>query len=130
MLPTDGICKVYFTSNDYYRLLTLEKILKERWKDRINVSFSLTTCLEVMAKDISKGYALNQVVKLLGYNLKDCISFGDGMNDKEMLEMTGKGCIMSNAHQRLKNKLPLLEIIGSNEDEAVPHYLYTMYFNK
>ncbi len=49
------------------------------------------------------------------------------MNDKEMLNMAGKGCIMSNAHQRLKDLLPELEVIGSNADNAVPDYLRKLY---
>ncbi|URJ26237.1 sugar/pyridoxal phosphate phosphatase YigL [Blochmannia endosymbiont of Camponotus modoc] len=129
-LPLDGICKVYFTSNNYTRLLSLEKKLHARWNNRINISFSLPTCLEVMPEGVSKGHALEQVVKLLGCQLKDCISFGDGMNDQEMLKMAGKGCIMSNAQQRLKDTLPFLEIIGSNKDDAVPHYLQCIYHNK
>ena len=43
---------------------------------------------------------------MLGYTLSDCIAFGDGMNDAEMLSMAGKGCIMANAHQRLKDLHP------------------------
>jgi hypothetical protein len=35
------------------------------------------------------------------------------MNDAEMLSMAGKGCIMQNAHQRLKDLHPELEVIGS-----------------
>jgi hydroxymethylpyrimidine pyrophosphatase-like HAD family hydrolase len=27
----------------------------------------------------------------MGFELKDCIAFGDGMNDAEMLSMAGKG---------------------------------------
>lgn len=130
MLPTDGICKVYFTCDDYQRLLKLEKVLNDCWGDRVNVSFSLPVCLEVMAGGVSKGHALRQVASLLGYQLKDCISFGDGMNDQEMLEMAGKGCIMQNAQQRLKDKLSALEIIGSNEEEAVSIYLRAMYLGK
>ncbi|URJ29838.1 sugar/pyridoxal phosphate phosphatase YigL [Blochmannia endosymbiont of Camponotus sp.] len=129
-LPLDKICKVYFTSNNYQRLLSLEKELNTRWSHYVNISFSLPTCLEVMPGGVSKGHALAKVVKLLGYQLKDCISFGDGMNDQEMLSMTGKGCIMSNAQQRLKDTLPLLEIIGSNKNDAVPHYLKRLYLNK
>ena len=30
---------------------------------------------------------------------------------------------MANAHQRLKDLHPELEVIGSNADDAVPHYL-------
>ncbi|WP_406706065.1 sugar/pyridoxal phosphate phosphatase YigL [Sodalis sp.] len=129
-LPTDGICKVYFTCDDHQRLLVLEEALNARWGDRVNVSFSLPVCLEVMAGGVSKGHALRQVAGLLGYQLKDCISFGDGMNDQEMLAMAGKGCIMQNAQQRLKDTLPTLDVIGSNEDDAVSRYLRTMYLGE
>jgi len=80
-----------------------------------------------MAGGVSKGHALDQVAKTLGYSLLDAISFGDGMNDKEMLTMAGKGCIMSNSHQRLKDLLPELEVIGTNADEAVARWLRKMY---
>ena len=71
----------------------------------------------------SASSALEAVSKAMGYQLKDCIAFGDGMNDKEMLSMAGKGCVMGNAHQRLKDLLPQLEVIGTNAQDAVPHYL-------
>lgn len=123
------ISKVYFSSNNYKKLLFLEKELNMRWGCRVNVSFSLPTCLEISPGGVSKGHALQQVACFLGYELRDCISFGDGMNDQEMLSMTGKGCIMYNAQQRLKDMLPSLEIIGSNKNEAVPHYLKNLYFS-
>lgn len=124
------INKIYFTSNNYQKLFFLEKELNTRWGKYVSISFSCLTCLEVVSGGISKGYALKYIANLLNYELKDCISFGDGMNDKEMLEMTGKGCIMYNAQQRLKDALPYLEIIGSNQNEAVPRYLNYMYFIK
>ncbi|MGU0161929.1 HAD-IIB family hydrolase [Escherichia coli] len=82
-----------------------------RWSRRLTLvgaiastsSFSTLTCLEVMAGSVSKGHALEAVAKKLGYSLKDCIAFGDGMNDAEMLSMAGKGWIMGSAHQRLKD---------------------------
>eukprot|EP01083_Nonionella_stella_P035863 97809_1 len=37
--------------------------------------------LEVESGGVSKGHALEAVAKKLGYSLKDCIAFGDGMND-------------------------------------------------
>jgi len=61
--------------------------------------------------------------------LQDSIAFGDGMNDFEMLSVVGKGCIMQNASSELKSSLPNLEIIGSNADEAVPHYLNKLFFD-
>ncbi len=127
LLETDGVSKVFFTCDDHDKLLPLEQAINARWGDRVNVSFSTLTCLEVMAGGVSKGHALEAVAKAMGYSLKDCISFGDGMNDAEMLSMAGKGCIMGNAHQRLKDLLPELEVIGTNADNAVPHYLRKMF---
>jgi hydroxymethylpyrimidine pyrophosphatase-like HAD family hydrolase len=63
----------------------------------------------------------------MGYDLKACIAFGDGMNDAEMLSMAGKGCIMANAHQRLKDLYPELQVIGDNAEDAVPRYLRKLY---
>lgn len=82
-----------------------------------------------MAGGVSKGHALESVAKQLGFTLKDCIAFGDGMNDVEMLSMAGKGCIMANAHQRLKDTLPELEVIGSNAEDAVPATLRKLYLS-
>ncbi|NIF24525.1 MULTISPECIES: sugar/pyridoxal phosphate phosphatase YigL [Pantoea] len=127
MLPTDGISKVFFTSDNHESLIPLEQAIEARWGDRVNVSFSLPTCLEVMAGGVSKGHALEAVAKKLNYTLADCIAFGDGMNDVEMLNMAGKGCIMRNAHQRLKDTLPALEVIGSNAEDAVPHTLRKLF---
>ncbi|PRD13053.1 sugar/pyridoxal phosphate phosphatase YigL [Pantoea coffeiphila] len=126
-LPTDGISKVFFTCNEPELLVPLELALIARWGDRVNVSFSLPTCLEVMAGGVSKGHALDAVSQSLGSSLKECIAFGDGMNDKEMLSMAGKGYIMENAHQRLKDLLPELEVIGSNAEQAVSKTLRTLF---
>lgn len=122
-----GMAKVYYTAPTHEMLLPLEKMLNARYKDAINVSFSSMNCLEIMAGSVSKGHALQHVLPLLGYQMKDCIAFGDGMNDAEMLSSVGKGCIMQNASDRLKNQLPHLEVIGANTDEAVPHYLQQLY---
>lgn len=126
-LPGSGISKIFFVSDEHEKLLPLEQAIVARWGDRVNVSFSLPGCLEIMAGGVSKGHALEAVAKLLGHSIQECIAFGDGMNDKEMLSMVGKGCIMHNAAQRLKHLLPELEIIGSNRDEAVTDYLNKLF---
>ncbi|AKJ40850.1 sugar/pyridoxal phosphate phosphatase YigL [Pragia fontium] len=126
-MATDGICKVFYTCTDHQKLLRLEEKINARWGNQVHVTFSLDYCLEVMGAGVSKGRALQDVSGILGYGLKDCITFGDGMNDVEMLSMAGKGCIMQNASPRLKKTLPELEVIGSNVDDAVMHYLRKMY---
>lgn len=128
----DDVAKVYFTTTDdalYPHLVELKNRLEAKYGSQISVTFSTLNCLEVMGNQVSKGYALQAVVERLGFTLQDSIAFGDGMNDLEMLSMAGKGCLMQNASTELKAKLPELEVIGSNADEAVPHYLSKLFFN-
>ncbi len=127
---TDDIAKIYFTTtNDdlHAHLLSIKRKLRATYGDKISIAFSTPNCLEVMAQNVSKGSALKNVVEKLGFTLQDCIAFGDGMNDYEMLQRVGKGCIMKNASPDLCALLTDLEVIGSNAEEAVPNYLCDLY---
>lgn len=129
---TDDIAKIYFTITDdslHPHLAELKNKLATLYGNEISMAFSTLDCLEVMGANVSKGSALAAVVKNLGYTLQDTIAFGDGMNDLEMLSMAGKGCIMQNGIAELKQCLPQIEVIGSNADDAVPHYLDNLFFN-
>ncbi|GLT19024.1 hydrolase [Vibrio zhanjiangensis] len=128
--PSDGIAKIFFTdpNKDHDHLVTFEQQLNERFAGKLNVAFSTPWCLEVMAADVSKGEALNVIAKSLGLTLENCIAFGDGMNDVEMLSMAGKGLIMETAHDKVKQALPNNEVIGSHANDAVAHYLHTHLF--
>ena len=121
-LDKQGINKIFYTG-EHPDLVELENRLLTYFGDRLSIAFSTPTCLEAMQKGVNKGNAVKAVLELNGYRLQDAIAFGDGMNDKEMLSMAGKGCVMGNAHQRLKDLLPQLEVIGTNAQDAVPHYL-------
>ncbi|CAL4317941.1 Pyridoxal phosphate phosphatase YigL [Buchnera aphidicola (Eriosoma grossulariae)] len=121
----DKVNKIFFTSNNIKKLKLLEQEILEIWsnKKNINIFFSFPECLEIVPCGVSKGSALNIILKLIGYSLSDCISFGDGMNDQDMLNISGKGCIMKNADPCLKLALPHLEIIGDNNNNGLAHYL-------
>ncbi|USD65374.1 Cof-type HAD-IIB family hydrolase [Vibrio sp. SCSIO 43136] len=121
--PSDGIAKLFFTNPDHDYMVAYEEKLNAHFGDRLNVAFSTPWCLEVMAKEVSKGEALKAVAQSLGYQLEDCIAFGDGMNDVEMLSMAGRGLVMETSHEKVKKALPTNQVIGSNADDAVAHYL-------
>ena len=89
----------------------------------MNVSFSMPGCLEVISGKTSKGYGLRLISKILGVSLKECITFGNGMNDYDMLNISGKACIMENSDVRLKKMLPYAEVIGSNKNDGVAVFL-------
>ncbi|EMB9232179.1 Cof-type HAD-IIB family hydrolase [Vibrio harveyi] len=123
--PTGGIAKIFFThpAKDHDHLVTFETKLREQFGDRLNIAFSTPWCLEVMSAGVSKGDALKAVAESIGLTLENTIAFGDGMNDVEMLSMAGKGLVMGTSHEKVMKALPNNEVIGSNVDDAVAHYL-------
>ncbi|EFA81430.1 hypothetical protein PPL_05418 [Heterostelium album PN500] len=122
-ISTDSVYKIFYVSRNQEKLLQLEKQLLEKYGNRAYICFSSPLSLEVMSPHVSKGNALEQVVELLGHTMQDVIAFGDSMNDLEMLSRVGKGMIMENGQQRLKDQLPNNQIIGSHEHDAVIHHL-------
>lgn len=119
--------KVFFIGRTPEALVPIEHDIRETYGDKVQMTYSALLCLEVMAKGVCKANALEELVKLRGYTLQDCIAFGDGMNDLEMLSLAGKGCLMANADPRLKAALPNNEVIGYNKDEAVAHYIRAIF---
>lgn len=115
--------KAFFLSRHPEHLAPVEQFIHQHFHEHINMAYSTPTCLEIMAKNVSKASALKQVVDTRGYDLSGCIAFGDGMNDVEMLSEVGKGCVMGNADPRLTQAAPQLEVIGHNSHEAVASYL-------
>lgn len=127
-LEPDDILKVFFYGEPTH-LKRLEGLILERYGDRLSTTFSLPVTLEVMAQGVSKGAALARVVEGLDIALSQVIAFGDGMNDREMLSVAGKGIRMGNADPRLKETLPQLEEIGSNREESVARYLEGLFLS-
>ncbi|MFT6926163.1 MAG: Cof subfamily protein (haloacid dehalogenase superfamily) [Psychromonas sp.] len=123
--PLEDIAKIFITREDqnHEKLVIWENEMKAQFAGKAHITFSSPNCLEVMDAGVSKGHALDAIAKMKGYELKDCIAFGDGMNDFEMLSMAGKGLVMGSAHHKVKSALPDNEIIGHCDDDAVAHYL-------
>lgn len=56
---------------------------------------------DVIRKNVNKGTAIKQLQEQLDIPKAQTIAFGDGMNDKEMLQSVGEGFAMENAHPDL-----------------------------
>jgi hypothetical protein len=125
--PLDGVSKVFFThkNRDHDTLAEYEAQLNQQFADQVTVAFSSPWCLEVMGPNISKGHALKVVAQSLNKSLEQCIAFGDGMNDIEMLTMAGTGLVMETAHEKVMATMPQIQRIGSNENDSVARYLET-----
>lgn len=127
--PTSGVGKVCFRSGDRPLLEQFEREMLELFGDRVAICFSSNYCLDVMTAGTSKATAIQKVCDYLNreqgltgdnkYRLADVVSFGDSMNDCDMLRQSGRGFVMSNGQERLKEALPNAEVIGHHNDDSV-----------
>ncbi|MFC3039594.1 HAD family hydrolase [Virgibacillus xinjiangensis] len=56
---------------------------------------------DLIRKNVNKGEAVKTILQRLHIPQEQAIAFGDGMNDKEMLQAVGHGFAMGNAHPDL-----------------------------
>ncbi|MBB6446902.1 HAD family hydrolase [Bacillus benzoevorans] len=56
---------------------------------------------DILRLDVNKGEAVKRVLRTLNIPKEQAIAFGDGMNDKEMLESVGESFAMGNSHPNL-----------------------------
>ncbi|MFM2486920.1 Cof-type HAD-IIB family hydrolase [Celerinatantimonas yamalensis] len=124
----EGISKMLFIG-DSDELNVLARVLLERYGQSLSITFSLPTCLEIMGPNVHKGSALQAVLERLVLTRDQVIAFGDGLNDKEMLELAGTGVVMANADQRLKSLLPDHPQTLNHDRDGVAAYLAKIDFS-
>ena len=115
--------KIFFTHDDHQKLVDLKEKILESHSDMFSHAFSLPICLEFMDKSVDKSVAIGKILEKEGYTFQEAITFGDGFNDEKMLDAAGIGLIMANAPENLKNKLPHLEVVLTNNEDGVARYL-------
>ncbi|WP_417068510.1 Cof-type HAD-IIB family hydrolase [Niveibacterium terrae] len=120
------INKIFFVGA-HEVLAELEVRLKSQCGADASITFSLPTCLEVMAANVNKGNAAREILEHHGASLDQAIAFGDGMNDYEMLTMASRGYVMANASQRLKQALPGHARAGHCDEDGVAHTLARLF---
>lgn len=113
-MPLGSVTKICFCG-DHDDLTRLQIQLYEALGERAHLCFSATDCLEVLPVGCNKGAALTVLTQHLGLSLRDCMAFGDAMNDREMLGSVGSGFIMGNAMPQLRAELPHLPVIDIAE---------------
>ena len=123
-LKNSEVIKFFYINEDEKLIRNLENEINEKFGNRINLTLSLPICLEIMNKGISKGNAIKDIL-LPKFKItpEEVISFGDGLNDYEMLDIVGEGLLMGNCNPRLKELLPNNKVIGRNDEDGVAEYL-------
>jgi Cof subfamily protein (haloacid dehalogenase superfamily) len=115
--------KLFFSHDNHEKLVELRERILENHPNDFSHAFSLPFCLEFMDKSVDKSVAILKILEKENYTFAESISFGDGFNDENMLNSAGKALIMENAVDALKNKLPHLEVITTNDNDGVAKYL-------
>lgn len=113
-----SITKIFFLAEPN-NIDILENNLKNNFFDDISIAASSPYCLEIMRKGVNKGEALKKIIEANNISSDEIVAFGDGLNDYEMLNLVGKGFVMSNASEKLKEKASGLEIIKSCDEDGV-----------
>jgi Cof subfamily protein (haloacid dehalogenase superfamily) len=83
-------------------IVAWERIMKERFADRLFVCQSQPTFLEFAGPHVNKGAALARLAAELGVPREEIVAVGDGLNDMEMITYAGLGVAMGSGHPGLK----------------------------
>jgi Cof subfamily protein (haloacid dehalogenase superfamily) len=94
--------------DDPHTLDELEVRMKERLGDRLYISKSLPHFLEFADKGVTKASGLEFLARHLGFTAEQTVAFGDGENDRELLDWAGYAVAVANAHEDLLRSADLV----------------------
>ncbi|GKU77901.1 Cof-type HAD-IIB family hydrolase [Paenibacillus sp. L3-i20] len=105
---TDEIFQVFLHCESH------EEHLYETIKSHFTLIRWHAKAMDVLPLGGSKAQGIEAMLKKLEYSAEDAVAFGDGLNDKEMLEYVGFGVAMGNSHPEL---LPYANYVTTHVDE-------------
>lgn len=85
------------------------------FKDTLNGMFTADWYFEYTAPGIDKAHALEGALPKIGIEAADVVAFGDGQNDRSMLDWAGMGVAMANAVDETK-AVSQMVTLSNNED--------------
>lgn len=97
LAPHKNIYKVLVITDNAEETALRVAQLSERFGDRVDVTRSSATFVEIIAKGTSKAAALTRLASHWGLSMQDALCLGDSYNDVPMLKAAGLGIAMGNA---------------------------------
>eukprot|EP01031_Cornospumella_fuschlensis_P032570 gene32570-39382_t len=82
--------------------------------------------VEFLRPDVTKGSGLKLLCEHIGVDMKEVVAFGDGDNDREMLQLAGLGVAMKNAKQAAKEVADSV-IEWTNDEDGVARQLELLF---
>ncbi|MCQ2969372.1 MAG: Cof-type HAD-IIB family hydrolase [Clostridium sp.] len=89
------------------------------YRDKVQITVSGKIWLDMVAKGVNKGVAINEIQELLNIDYNETMVFGDYLNDLEMMSSAYHSYAMANAHDTLKKAARF--IAKSNDENGVVH---------
>lgn len=106
----EGFIREHGEAFESIEFISCDRENRERLKEKlacevpeISITSSIEHLIEVSGKDVSKGESLKWLLNELQIEREECIAFGDGDNDADMLSYAGIGVAVENATQLAKN---------------------------
>lgn len=103
------------------KLLPIIEHISAPFEEELSFIQSAPFYLEATVKGIDKAASLHTICQKLGIEPHEVIAFGDGQNDRSMLEYAGLGVAMENACAELLEMAD--EITLSNNHDGIAHTL-------
>lgn len=95
--------------------------LKAPFADQTTAVFSAPFYFEFTDIGVDKAYALNEFLPKLGIEAENVIAFGDGQNDRSIIEFAGVGVAMANAVPEILELAD--EVTKSNDEDGIVEML-------
>ena len=106
---------------DYQKVV--EQRAREYKNDKCTGFFTAQNLFEFVDPHINKGFGIEKLCEHFGTSKEHVVSFGDDLNDCEMLMASGCGVAMKNARNRLKKVADYVSEY-TNEENAIAHFIY------
>ena len=116
-----GWYKVILAASHEY-LIRVKEMIEDHKRPDICVVFSESKLLDIMARDVSKGTALNYLREKL--NWEKVVAVGDSENDIALLKSADLGIAVGNAFEAVKKAAS--RVIGPNRMPCIPQVLKIM----
>ncbi len=110
-----GFHKMLCMSKDHQSVVKCERLLKELFSDTLTIYLSSPQYIEILAKGVDKGVAIEKLASYLGVGIDRVMAIGDYYNDIPMLDTAGMGVVMGNAPVPVREHA---DVLTASNDEA------------
>lgn len=121
-IPVQKICFMCETED---QLVEPKRVLSDKFHFVIHEIFSQDVINgEIILKETDKGTAVQKVCEYLNIPIENTIAFGDSMNDCAMIQACGRGVVMGNGSEELKQYGDA--ICESVQEDGIYHELHRL----